>query len=265
MNSQLLRLYAVAARNLLMGGNLSSLWFLAKPRQMVAYATENLFSFRTVADRRGIPQKNVFEVLPQARLAEVNLCNTNGETWFRNSASYVADIVSLCLLCRAIKPKVIFEIGTLTGYTAAHMALNCDDCRIYTLDLPPDGEPTLATTVIDGAHVKMHEETKRYVWEGMGIAKKIQTLFGDSASFDYSPYHGRVDLFFIDGAHSYEYVRSDTLNAMKCCHPGSVIAWHDFGRVGVNGVSRWLLEISKQHRVYSVPGGSIAFCVIAPA
>jgi predicted O-methyltransferase YrrM len=262
MNNELLRLYAVAARNLLIGGNLSSLLLVANPRQMVAYATENLFSFRTVADRRGIPQKNVFEVLPQARLAKVNLCNTNGETWFRTSASYVADIISLCLLCQAIKPKVIFEIGTLTGYTAAHMALNCDDCKIYTLDLPKDGKPTLATTMIDGAMIKMREQTKRYLWEDMDIAQKIQPLFGDSASFDYSPYYGSVDLFFIDGAHSYEYVRSDTVNAMKCCHPGSVIAWHDFGRAGVNGVSRWLVEFSKQHQIHSVPGGSLAFCVI---
>ncbi len=265
MSSQLLRLYAVAARNFLIGGNLTGLLLLGKPREMIGYATENLFSFRSMADRRGIPQKNVFEVLPQAGFAQVNLCNTNGETWFRSSASYVADIISLCLLCQAIKPTVIFEIGTLTGYTTAHMALNCDECTIYTLDLPSGGEPALATTAIDGLHAKMHAETKHYLWEGMDIAEKVHTLFGDSASFDYSPYHGRVDLFFIDGAHSYEYVRSDTLNALKCCHPGSVIVWHDFGRVGVNGVSRWLLEFSKQHRVYSIPGGSIAFCVIPPA
>ena len=262
MNSQSLRLYAVAVRNMLMGGNFASLSLLAKPRTMVAYATENLFSFRTVSDTRGIPQKNVFDIFPQARLAQIRLCNTNGETWFRNSASYVADIVSLCLLCQAIKPRVIFEIGTLTGYTTAHMALNCEDCTIYTLDLPPDGELALPTTVLDSIHVKMHEGTKRYVWEGMDAARKIHPLTGDSAKYDYSLYHGLVDLFFIDGAHSYEYVRSDTSNAMKCCHPGSVIAWHDFGRVGVNGVSRWLLEFSKQHQVYSVPGGSIAFCVI---
>ena len=264
MNSQLLRLYAVAARNLLLGGNLRSLLLLDKPREMVAYATENLFAFQSIADQRGIPQRNVFEVFPQAHLAKINLCN-NGETWFRRSASYVTDIVSLCLICQAVKPKVIFEIGTLTGYTTAHMALNCDDdCSIYSLDLPPDSKLALATTAIDRFHVKEHHDVKRYVWEGMGIAKRIQPLFGDSATFDYSPYHGRIDLFFIDGSHSYEYVRSDTLNALKCCRPGGVIAWHDFGRVGVNGVSRWLLEFSKQHRVYSVPGGSIAFCVISP-
>jgi hypothetical protein len=264
MNRQTLQLYAVAARNFLMGGNLSSLSLLGKPQQMVAYATENLFAFRTMADRRGIPQKNVFEVLPDARLARVELCNPNGETWFQKSASYVTDIVSLCLLCRAIKPRVIFEIGTLTGYTSAHLALNSEpDCKIYTLDLPVGTSPQLNTTAIDVELVRTHHGIKRYVWDSMDIAGKIQPLFGDSAAFDYSGYEGRVDLFFIDGAHSYEYVRSDTLNALRCCHPGSVIAWHDFGRAGVNGVSRWLIEFSKQQPVYSIPGGSLAYCVVS--
>jgi hypothetical protein len=246
-----------------MGGNLSSLALLGKPREMIAYATENLFAFRTMANRRNLPQKNVFDVFSEARFAKINLYNANGETWFRNSASYVADIVGLCLLCQAVKPKAIFEIGTLTGYTSAHMALNSDiDCKIHTLDLPPDGSPTLAMTAIDTEHVRMHQGIKRYIWENMDIASKIQPLFGDSASFDYSPFIDRIDLFFIDGAHSYEYVRSDTLNALKCCRPGGVIAWHDFGRAGVNGVSRWLVEFSKQYPVFAVPGGSLAFCVL---
>jgi hypothetical protein len=72
-----------------------------------------------------------------------------------------------------------------------------------------------------------------------------------------------VDFFFIDGAHSYKYVRSDTLNALKCCHPGSVVAWHDFGRMGVNGVTKWLLELSREgHDIYAIHGGSLAFMVI---
>ena len=41
--------------------------------------------------------------------------------------------------------------------------------------------------------------------------------------------------------------------------PGSVIAWHDFGRFGVNGVTRWLREFSRNHAVYCVPGGSLAY------
>src|SRR5262252_181400 len=152
-----LQLYAVAARNLLMGVNLRGLSLLGRPSLMVAYATENLFSLRTMGDFRGIPQRNVFEVLPEARKAAIRLSNVNGETWFRTTASYVTDIVSLCLLCQSVRPNVIFEIGTFLGYTAAHMALNSGgNCKIFTLDLPPNGHTSLATTDIDRELVKVH-------------------------------------------------------------------------------------------------------------
>jgi len=260
---QFTKAFLIAARNCLISGNLVSLSLLAKPSAMVGYANESLFLFRTLTDRRGLPQKNVFEIFPQARVAGVQFFNAGEFPWFSSMSSFTADIVSLGLLCQAIQPKVVFEIGTLTGYTAAHMALNTpDDCKIYTLDLPPDVSPALPTTVTDSSHVGMHAQRKRYVWDDAQVAHKIQTLSGDSAKFDYSPYLGRVDLFFIDGAHSYEYVRSDTLHALTCCHPGSTLVWHDFGRVGVNGVSRWLVEFSRQHAVYSIPGGSLAFCVL---
>jgi len=35
----------------------------------------------------------------------------------------------------------------------------------------------------------------------------------------------------------------------------SVIVWHDFGRRNVNGVSRWILELSKKYEIYAIPGG----------
>jgi hypothetical protein len=111
------------------------------------------------------------------------------------------------------------------------------------------------TTHIDAA-------SRDYAFSGTPQAAKITCLWGDSAAFDYTPYHGQVDLFFIDGAHSYEYVRSDTQNALACCHAGSVIAWHDFGRVGVNGVSRWLVELARDRPVFAIPGGSLAFMVV---
>lgn len=85
----------------------------------------------------------------------------------------------------------------------------------------------------------------RYIFENCKAASKITCLFGDSATFNFSSFYEKVDFFFIDGAHSYEYVRSDTLNALKCCHQGSVIAWHDFGRVGVGGVPDGFLNFQK--------------------
>jgi hypothetical protein len=96
-----------------------------------------------------------------------------------------------------------------------------------------------------------------------GFAGKIHQLWGDSATFDFSPFQNNIDLFFIDGAHTYEYVKNNTLKALKCCHEGSVIAWHDYGRMGVNGVTRWLHEFGPSHfPVYRVPHGSLEFGIV---
>ena len=60
-------------------------------------------------------------------------------------------------------------------------------------------------------------------------AEKIQQLVGDSASFDFSPYHGTVDLVFVDGSHAYPYVRNDTEVAFQLLKSeGGTIVWHDY-------------------------------------
>jgi predicted O-methyltransferase YrrM len=216
--------------------------------------------------RRGIEQRNVFKVLPAHDTESIRLGSLrSGEPWFWPQALYTQDIVSLCLICQIIKPKVVFEIGTLNGYMAYHFALNTpDDSKIYTLDLPRNkaAETKLYTTALDDLHIGSRSDADRYCFESTDAADKITCLSGDSARFDFSPYHGIVDLFFIDGAHSYDYVRSDTLTALKCCHPGSVIAWHDFGKASVVGVSKWMAQFSRTHKVYAIPGGSLAFMVV---
>lgn len=263
---QAIEIAGVALRNLLLGGNAVSLALAKNPKRMLHYVSETLFLYKTFNARRGIPQKNVFDVLTAHNVEEIRLGSLQtGGTWFWSFSAFASDIVNLCLLCRLVQPRVVFEIGTLTGYTAFHFALNSPaDAKIYTLDLPMNGKPApqLKTTMVDGTHIESHLEQKRYAFQDTVEAKNITCLFGDSAAFDFSPFHNQVDLFFIDGAHSFEYVRSDTLNALACCHPGSVMVWHDFGRVGVNGVSKWILEFARTHPVYCVPGSSLAFMVV---
>lgn len=267
MINETLRLYRAALKNLLAGSNALSLSLIGHPSAMVGYASECWFLLNTYADRRGLRQRSVPEVLgnPSATVT-VRLApgiNPAG-AWFKSVASYTVDIVSLCMICAIIKPKVIFEIGTFDGFTSLHLALNSSsDALVHTLDLPAsESSPKLALTNIDVAIIQNRPAEPRYLFEGSPEAARIRCLAGDSATFDYEPYRDSVDLFFIDGAHSYEYVRSDTLNALKCCHSGSVVAWHDFGRTGVNGVSKWLLELAREHAIYSVPGGSLAFMVV---
>ncbi|OGK86852.1 MAG: hypothetical protein A2X52_12430 [Candidatus Rokubacteria bacterium GWC2_70_16] len=230
---------------------------------MVGYASEALFLLRAMQRARGLPESPVAHVLGGPEVQSITVANLHGETWFGPIGSYAIDIASLCLLCRILKPSTVFEIGTLHGFTTLHFALNTPpDATIYTLDLPKSGapRPALSTTVVDDDHIRASTVSSSYIFGDSPVAGKIKCLFGDSATFDFSPYHGRVGLFFIDGAHSYEYVRSDTLNALRCCAAGGVIAWHDFGRMGVNGVTRWLREMAGSGRtVYAVPGGSLAF------
>jgi predicted O-methyltransferase YrrM len=257
---------ALAAKNLILGSNFMSLTLAGHPRQVLRYAESNLFHYKTLHSRRGVVQKNVFEVLPASQEETLNLGSLRaGATWFESSSIRAIDLISLCLICRIVRPKLIFEIGTFTGYTTYHMALNTpDDARIYTLDLPT-GEtaaPRLAMTDRDRSHVEFHERSSgriNYHFDGTAAAPKITCLFGDSAAYDFSAFHGKVDFFFIDGAHSFDYIRSDTLNAFRCCHQGSVIAWHDFARPEIRGVTRWIHELAKERDIFAVPGGSLAF------
>src|SRR5574341_526857 len=254
------------ARNFLLGANLAALSLVARPETMFRAIAESLFVSRAVGSRRGLPQKNVFEVLPSAGDHTIRLGGLRSpDHWFWPQSAFTADIISLCLICQIIRPKTIFEIGTLNGYTALHFALNSpDDARVYTLDLPREGEVSsaLPTTLIDDLHVRSRPSQRSYCFDGTQVADKITPLLGDSAAFDFSPYRRKVDLFFIDGAHSYPYVRSDTRSALECCHTGSVIAWHDFGRPGADGVTRWLKEFARDHEVYAIPGGSLAFMLV---
>lgn len=260
-------LAGAAFRNLALGINAASLTLLAKPYNLVHYSSEARFLLRAMNRWRGVPEATIGQALgaPPQQAAALNV---TGEaiTWGGGVGSYTIDILSLCLACKLLEPKVYFEIGTLNGFTAYHAALNSpESARIYTLDLPPEGagEVALHVTAIDEAHIKSNRKVEKLLFEGTPEEARITRLFGDSASFDYSPYHGQVDVFFIDGAHSYEYVRSDTLKALDCCHPGSMILWHDFGRVGVNGVSRWLHELKAAGGpVHVVPGASLAHMLV---
>ena len=264
---QIVEALAVGGRNLLVGSSLASLSLAGSPRRMIQYVADSLFLHRAMSSRRGLPQKTVGQMFASSGTHTLRLgALDTDEAWFWPQAAYTQDIVSLCLICQILEPRLVFEIGTFRGYTAFHFALNTPDAaRIVTLDLPrgPDVRASLPVTVVDSIHIQERAASDPYCFDGTPEAGKITCLLGDSSTFDFAPYRGQVDFFFVDGSHSYDYARSDTLNALACCHPGSVIAWHDYGKPSLPGLSRWLDECGSRWPVYSIPGGSVAFMVVA--
>jgi len=254
-----LREIGIVLRNMIVAGNLESLGAMSHPKMAAYYMSECRFLYRCIFPKHSLPQKPVWEVL-KSNQTPIVLYGHAAKEWFRPVASLTADLVSMCMICQILKPRVIFEIGTFHGAGALHWAANAPGAEVYTLDLPPSGSPSMSVTEVDWEHIREHAETEKMDFTENAEAQRIHCLYGDSASFDFSPFAGKVDLFFIDGAHSYEYVRNDTLRAFSCCKPGSVVAWHDYGRAGFNGVSKWLHELSRDGReIYRIPGGSLAY------
>jgi predicted O-methyltransferase YrrM len=254
LNSRtMMREIAIAARNLVIGGNMKTLKL--KPREAVAYVNECLFIDRAMHPHGDIPQRNIWDVFGVKEDIFVTLRPDFAAYHFNAMPSYSIDLVGLCMLARSSTAKIIFEIGTLNGATAMHLSLNAPGAEVFTLDLPPNYSSQLDTNASDT------EQQSRRTFASLG--DRIHRLYGDSAAFDFSPFWNRVDLFFIDGAHTYEYVKNDTLRALECIRKDGVIAWHDYGRCGVNGVSKWLHEFRSQgYEVQRIPGGSLAYAIV---
>lgn len=128
------------------------------------------------------------------------------------------------------KPEACFEIGTFDGRTTLNLATNTSpSCRIYTLDLPPGELGKTAHDVACGDENFIVKETSGSRFSGTSWAGQITQLFGDSATFDFTPYEGKMDVVFVDGAHSAAYVKSDTAVALRLLKPeGGLILWHDY-------------------------------------
>ena len=176
---------------------------------------------------------------PKGKLPEVawsRICRSQGvvftETKKADGNVNLAETAVLNALCRTYQPRTIFEIGTFDGRTTLNFALN-SDAEIHTLDLPAE---ELAGSDVTGADIKYVDKPvsgarfKTGPNKDLPCVKRITQHLGDSAKFDFSPWHGKADLIFVDGAHTYDFVKNDSEAAFKMLAPeGGVIVWHDYG------------------------------------
>lgn len=156
------------------------------------------------------------------------------------------------------RPQRMLEIGTFDGATTLHMALNAPaGAQVYTLDLPPDiQQPALATDIRDTEAIADQERFQRK-YRQLETPAQVTQLLGDSAQYDFRPL-GQVDFAFIDGSHSYEYVKNDTEKVLDILSPDGCILWHDY-RLEFPGIIRYLNELGRQHRLVHIADTSMVY------
>ncbi|HEY2961170.1 MAG TPA: class I SAM-dependent methyltransferase [Pyrinomonadaceae bacterium] len=190
-----------------------------------------------------LPQRPLSEMFPGV---EFVLVSTPVSELYRPRDMVVPlpELLTLAAICRYTKPKRIFEIGTYTGSSTLVMSLNAPhETEILTLDLAPG-------------------ETIGSAFRNTTQSARIQQLYGNSLTFDYTPYNGTVDLVLVDANHSYECVKSDTEKALALLRPGGVIVWDDYRWLDIHsecsGVTLFLNEFQATRPLYSIAGTRFA-------
>ena len=217
----------------------------------LAQAVMGVFRDGVAADSR-VPERSVDDVVgPEP---EVRLARFRG----RDGNVTLGELCVIAALVRRRRPQVLLEIGTFDGNTALQMALNApEDATVFTLDLPPGAAAAGALDPHDDPYVRDTRKVERR-YEGAAAEAKVVQWLGDSATFDFTGALGgrAVDLAFIDGSHSYDYVRNDTAKVLACLAADGLVLWHDF-KPAWPGVVQWLAELARREPVFRIAGTSL--------
>lgn len=158
----------------------------------------------------GLPTIDIISLFP-------NFKTTINPYSFLDGGSLITDLALLKELVKKRPNCTYFEIGTWRGESVANVAADTKEC--FTLNLSNDRLKEIG----------LREE---YISQQSFYSKNIENvahLKGDSATFDFSPYHKKIDVVFIDGDHHYEAVKRDTAIAFNLLKDeNSVIVWHDY-------------------------------------
>jgi len=158
-------------------------------------------------------------VLPVIDFNEVlsNFDKTLDTFTFLGGGSLPTDIILLKGLANKINDCSYFEIGTWRGESVVNVAQTAKEC--YTLNLSKE---EMLSMKLPKKYADLHGFFSK-------DKENIKHLFGNSLTFDYKGLKKKFDLIFIDGNHTYDFVKSDTINVFKhLIHEDTIIIWHDY-------------------------------------
>lgn len=231
------------------------LWFVNRHNAR-AFAGKVFRTYMSLAKRGQWRNQSLDELFPTLSSTRIVLEHLPGA----GLDNPIEELAILAVITREVQPRNVFEIGTYRGRTALNFALNSPvECRVCTMDLPPAqrDEFKRSTHTADAALIEASATGVDY--RGKTGAEKIVQLFGDSTSYDFSPYRNQMDIVFVDGAHHLAAVMSDTRNALEMIRPGGWIIWHDFANYGdYNDVTRGILCLLPADEIIQVAHTQLA-------
>lgn len=168
-----------------------------------------------------------FQAFPDAAGATVPLGDVSYHRWNMDPLEQYC----IAAIALARRPKTVFEIGTFDGSTTYLLAKVLPTARIVTLDLPPEtyARPSTPHPQRDaGTAESVDRDSIGSRFHGQPEGDRITQLVGDSRTFDYADYLGKVDLVIVDGSHEYETVTIDTANALRMVSSSGLVIWDDY-------------------------------------
>lgn len=169
-------------------------------------------------------QKSVIEELNSRTMDLGAFLNTNikelslKELTFIIGGSGVLDYAFLKVLAIVFNCKKYLEIGTYIGESINILSDFCE--KLYSITAPMNAEFSMRKWC---QMKNMPDFTERLTY-----SDKIEHYFIDSKQFDFTKVQDDIDLYFIDGDHSYRGVFSDTKNIFNTRKKDSIVVWHDF-------------------------------------
>jgi len=157
---------------------------------------------------------------------------------------------------RLVESRRIFEFGTFLGATTLNLALNSsDDTEVLTLDLDEDCAADVEQDIADAPLTKIHLDSKAKLdFSGTDVNSRIETLTGNSITFDFSAYRRTCDFVFIDGGHDLKTVRADSENAFAMVQTDrpACIMWHDYGNRDYPELTGYLDGLARTRPMFHV-------------
>lgn len=140
-----------------------------------------------------------------------------GTYTFSGGGSMITDLLLLKHLAALPEVNSYFEIGTWRGESMRAVLPNVTTA--FSLDL-------------DHASMKrlgFSDDVMKQFGILLDETSKLKQFKSDSGTFDYNTVGTSCDLIFIDGDHTYEYVKRDTRNVVEhLTHVKTIIVWHDY-------------------------------------